>query len=64
MHAGHTRTITGMLPPTPREIALAWLAIRLYPLNEDLTPRYPYSAVFTANVLELIVGEIIEVCHS
>jgi hypothetical protein len=50
-----------MLPPTPREIALAWLAIRLYPLNEDASPRYPYSATFTAGVLELIVGEIVEV---
>jgi hypothetical protein len=53
-----------MLPPLPREVALAWIAIKLYPLSEDMTPRYPYSALFTAGVLELIIGEIAEVIYS
>ena len=50
-----------MVSPTPRQIALAWLAVRLYPINDDVSPRYPYSATFSAGVLELILCEIVEV---
>ena len=57
-HGGSSRLSE---PSLPLHIALAWLAVKVFPLNPAGEPTSTYSASFTATVLRVIAREILEV---
>ncbi|KAK4685598.1 hypothetical protein P7C73_g4543, partial [Tremellales sp. Uapishka_1] len=44
----------------PLHMALAWLAIKIFPLNKQREPLMVYSATFTAEILQIIAREVLE----
>ncbi|KAK8861418.1 hypothetical protein IAR55_002237 [Kwoniella newhampshirensis] len=48
-------------PLLPLHLALGWIIVRVFPLNDDCQPLPVYSQLFTANVLRIIAREVLEV---
>lgn len=51
-------------PALPLHIALAWLIVKVFPLNDEREPVPIYSANFTSDILQVIAREVFEVRES
>nr|XP_031863098.1 uncharacterized protein CI109_001576 [Kwoniella shandongensis]KAA5530170.1 hypothetical protein CI109_001576 [Kwoniella shandongensis] len=48
-------------PMLPLHLALGWIIVRVFPLNDDCQPLPVYSPLFTANILRIVAREVLEV---
>lgn len=48
-------------PLLPLHLALAWIIIRVFPINNDLQSLPVYSSQFTQRVLHIVAREILDV---
>lgn len=48
-------------PLLPLHLALAWIIIRVFPINSDLQSLLVYSSQFTQKVLHIVAREILDV---
>lgn len=48
-------------PLLPLHLALAWIIIRVFPINSDLQSLPVYSSQFTQKVLHIVAREILDV---
>jgi anaphase-promoting complex subunit 5 len=46
----------------PLHLALAWILLNLFPFRASNDEPSPYSPSFTAEILQIVCREVLEVC--